>query len=119
MPAMTIAQALQAAVEHHQAGRLGQAEAIYRQILAQDPNQPDALHLLGVIAARAGQHAPAEQLVRRAIAVNPGNPSYHNSVGLILKSQGRVAPALDEFRRALRLNPADAVARRNLADTLV
>ena len=47
-------QAMQMALGHHQAGRAGQAEAIYRQILAQQPNHARALHLLGVLAAQAG-----------------------------------------------------------------
>ncbi len=42
--------ALRAAIQHHQAGRLGQAEALYRQVLQAQPQNPDALHLLGVIA---------------------------------------------------------------------
>ena len=54
MSTLTIEQAFQIAVQHHQAGRLSQAEQLYRQILAQMPNHPDALHLLGVVAHQAG-----------------------------------------------------------------
>ncbi|HWY85822.1 MAG TPA: hypothetical protein VNX28_03805, partial [Gemmataceae bacterium] len=50
----TISEALTIAIEHHQGGRLQVAEQIYRQILQVDPNQPDALHLLGVIASVLG-----------------------------------------------------------------
>src|SRR5439155_7019849 len=102
-----LAQALALAVEHHEAGRLGQAEAIYRQVLAQNPNQPDALHLLGVIATRGHQHGMAEQLIRRAISFNPRNGAYHNSLGVVLKNRDQLEAAIAEFRDALQINPAD------------
>ena len=52
-PMATIPEALAIAIQHHQAGRLPAAEQIYRQILAADPKQPDAWHLLGVLAHQA------------------------------------------------------------------
>ena len=55
----SIPQAIQVALEHHQAGRLPQAEAIYRQILQTAPNHPDALHYLGAIAYHQGKNGVA------------------------------------------------------------
>jgi len=63
----TISEALEIAVQHHQAGQLQAAEQVYRQILAADPNQIDALHLLGVIASRLGRHEEAALYISRAI----------------------------------------------------
>ena len=57
--APSIHDAIHAAVGHHQAGRLPQAEAIYRQILLVAPNHPDALHLSGLIAHQAGKYEMA------------------------------------------------------------
>ena len=51
----TIQRAMQVAIEHHQAGRLAEAEGIYRQVLARFPDHTDALHLLGVLAGQTGQ----------------------------------------------------------------
>ncbi|MEN6630373.1 MAG: SEC-C metal-binding domain-containing protein, partial [Sulfuricella sp.] len=48
--ALNVPQTLQAALAHHQAGRLLQAEEIYQQILQAEPNHPEALHLLGMLA---------------------------------------------------------------------
>ena len=56
---MTPQEALDNALDHHQAGRLGQAEAIYRQILSHQPNHPDALHMLGVLAHQMNQNDAA------------------------------------------------------------
>ena len=51
----TVEQAMQIAVGHHQAGRRVEAEAIYRQVLAECPDHAGALHLLGVLAGEAGR----------------------------------------------------------------
>ena len=59
----TISEALTIAVQHHQAGRLEAAEQIYRQIVAVEPNQADARHLLGVIASQAGGHEIAVEYI--------------------------------------------------------
>ena len=68
---LTIQQALDLAVQHHTAGRLSQAENIYQQILQSDPNQVDALHLLGVIAHQAGKNDTAVDRITRALTINP------------------------------------------------
>ena len=52
-----IEQAMRIAIGHHQAGRMAEAEGLYRQVLEQDPGYPDALHLLGVLALQAGNWA--------------------------------------------------------------
>ena len=68
---LTIQQAIDLAVQHHNAGRLPQAERIYQQILQIDPNQPVALHLLGVIAHQVGKNDTAVDLIARALALKP------------------------------------------------
>ncbi len=66
---ITIQQVLDLALEHHSAGRLNEAENVYRQILQSDPNQPDALHLLGVIAHQVGKNDIAVDLITKALAM--------------------------------------------------
>ena len=72
MTQVTVAQAILMAIEHHRAGRLREAESIYRQVLAAEPNHPDALHFLGVLAHQAGQFQTAAELIEHAIAAHPG-----------------------------------------------
>ena len=62
---------LQLALQHHQAGRLSEAEALYRRVLGADPRNPDALHLLGLIAQQTGQNRMAADLISQALAVKP------------------------------------------------
>ena len=61
---LTIQQALDLAVQHHNSGRLPQAETIYQQILQSNPSQPVALHLLGVITHQVGKNDVAINPIR-------------------------------------------------------
>jgi protein O-GlcNAc transferase len=113
---MTTRQALQLAIQHQQAGRLSEAESIYRQILAQQPNHADALNLLGVIESRKGRYTEAVELIRRAIAVNPSAAAYHNNLGITLGAQGQSEAAAEAYREAIRLRPEFAEAHNNLGN---
>ena len=81
--------ALQTALAHHRAGRLGPAEQIYRQILQRQPDQPDALHLLGVLAHQHGRNGPAIELISKAIEQRPDEANFHGNLGNALKALGR------------------------------
>jgi len=116
-PAIT--RALATALQHHQRGELGAAEAIYRQVLERDGRHSDALHLLGVIAYQTGHAAQAEQLIRRAIAAAAAPVAmYYNSLGLALQGLERAADAVDSFRQAHRIDPSLAEIAVNLANAL-
>ena len=78
---VTIPEAFALAFQYHQTGRLADAEALYRQILAEQPNHADALHHLGVIAHQAGHHDLAIALIRDAIALAPSNAAAHSNLG--------------------------------------
>src|SRR5215471_9079880 len=82
---------------HHQAGRLAQAETLYRETLALKPDHADALHLLGVIASQVGQHDVAIDLIERAIAHDPKSPVYHSNLGLALAGRQRFAEAIKSY----------------------
>ena len=71
---------LAAALKHHQTGDLRAAETGYRQVLQTDPNQPDALHLLGVIAHQVGRHDAAIKCISRAIGENSSVAAFHGNV---------------------------------------
>ena len=118
MPAVTIDQAVEIARAHHQAGRLTEAEGIYRQILTQQPDQPDALHLLGVVAYQKGQADASIELIRRAIAISPLVAEYHSNLGNILKEQGQLEEAIAACRQAIAINPNLPDAYNNLGNAL-
>jgi tetratricopeptide (TPR) repeat protein/SAM-dependent methyltransferase len=111
-------EALEKALQHHQAGRLEDAEALYRRILEGDPNQPEALHWLGVMELQQGHCQRAVELIQRALAGKPEYAEAHNNLGLALQAQQRLPEAEHAFQRALRLAPADGLVHLNLALTL-
>ena len=115
---MVAQQTFELAVRHHQAGRLPEAEALYRQVLAQQPNHADALHLLGMIEGRGGRAAEGLQRIRRAISISPANANYRSSLGGVLALQGQLDDAIAAYRRAVELRPDFAEAWNNLAQVL-
>ena len=115
---MTIQQAFELALQHHRAGRLAEAEAIYREILAIQPRHADALHLRGVIAHQSGRHDVAVDLIRQAIALQPDAASFHSNLGESYRMHGRMDEAVAAFRRALKLKPDYAEACNNLGNAL-
>jgi Flp pilus assembly protein TadD len=104
------------AVKYHQAGRLGEAEALYRRILAGDPDHADSLHLLGVIAAQRGRNDAAIELIGRAVRLRPRNPDYQNNLGLALFRLGRLGEAAAAHEKALKLKPNHREALNNLGN---
>jgi len=108
---------LKAALRHHDAGRLTDAESLYRQLLSEDPRNVDAMHLLGVIAHQRGDHAYAVELISRALAEYEANASAHNNLGCALRSLGKLAQAAASFQRALELTPDYFDAHVNLGRT--
>jgi protein O-GlcNAc transferase len=113
---MTIQQALELAIQHHQAGRLSEAEKIYRQILTHQSNHTDALNLLGMIESQKGRQQAAMEFIRQAIRINPTTAMYHNNLGMILGAQGQYPAAIEAYRNAIRLKPDYAEAHNNLGN---
>lgn len=118
MSDQSIPESLADAHQHLAAGRLGQAEAVCRDVLKADANQPEAMHLLGIIACMAGRNALAVDLFSRAIFLQPEVADYHNNLGLALARLGRLDEAIGAYRKAIALQPADAAAFNNLAGAL-
>lgn len=110
--------AFQSAVEHHQAGRLPQAEAIYQQILQIKPNHPDVLGALGWLAHQTGKNSMAVDLIGKAIMANPSHAEYYCNLGVAHHALGRQDEAVACYRKALALKPEDAEAHYNLSIVL-
>src|SRR5947209_5295784 len=102
---MTIPESLALALQHHRAGRLQDAEQLYRQILAVEPAHADALHLLGVLAHQVGQHELAVTWIRHAIELKSADANFHNNLGEALSALRRLPEAVASYCQALALNP--------------
>ncbi|HLX29916.1 MAG TPA: tetratricopeptide repeat protein [Casimicrobiaceae bacterium] len=110
----SVAKALAEAFEHHKQGRLSQAEAGYREVLAHAADEPEALHRLGLIAHQRGQKYEALDLIEHAVALASANPVYHNDAALVLHAQGRVDEAISRYQTALALAPRFGRAHNGL-----
>jgi len=113
-----LSQVMQLALQHHQQGRLEQAEVLYRQVTQADPANADAWHLLGVAAAQRGDHETAVGLISRAISRRPEVALFHNNLGNALKALARADEAAASYRRAIERQPDFAMAHNNLAKVL-
>jgi tetratricopeptide (TPR) repeat protein len=110
MVQMTLQQQLESGLAHHRAGRLADAEKIYRQVLAAHPNNADALFLLGSLAHQSGKFEAACDLLNQAILANPNAPDYYVNLGIVLMAQGRIPDAAANFPKALQLRPQHSEA---------
>ncbi|MGA2584982.1 MAG: tetratricopeptide repeat protein [Tepidisphaeraceae bacterium] len=115
---MNVDQEIQRAIQHHQAKQLAEAEAIYRRILQQNPNHPDALRLLGMVAMQTGHSDAAIELLSRSIQAKPDIAETHASLGNILAMKGRLDDAISAYERALQLKPDYFEVCNNLGNTM-
>ncbi len=110
---------LQAAVEHHQAGRLREAAAVYRAILDANPMDADALHLLGVVQLQTGDYENAADSIEQAVQLNPGNGEYFFNLGMAQVALKRFPDACQSFKSVLALDPSDAAAHDSLGNVFL
>jgi tetratricopeptide (TPR) repeat protein len=106
------------ALAHHQAGRLSEAATLYQNVLAAEPENPDALYLLGILARQAQQPETAIKLIRQAIGLRDGVAQFHNHLGAALLDIGEKGEAKKAFMRALQLEPRYLDALLNLGNLL-
>lgn len=110
--------AMSAAVEHHQAGRLNEAVEIYRWILDHRPDDEFVLHLMGIASAEGGDPETAVELIEKAIRKNPGIAAFHVNLGNFIAQLGRLDEAATAQRRALAIDPDNIQAHNNLGTVL-
>lgn len=116
-PALLV-RTLRAAAIAFERGALDQAESMSRQILAAEPAQADALHILGLTEWRRGRRDAAVVHVRLAISARPERPQPYNSLGVMLRELGDLAGAEQTFRAALDRAPDQLDALTNLGNVL-
>jgi SAM-dependent methyltransferase/Tfp pilus assembly protein PilF len=111
-------QALTSGMAHHDAGRLSEAEAIYRRVLEGSPARADALVLLAGVEHATGRQDEALAHVEAAIRANAKVPHFHNLRGLIHEARGESARAEAAYRGALAIQASFAPALFNLGNVL-
>src|SRR5262245_10865678 len=101
-----------------QQGRLVEAEYFYESVLREAPKEPNALHLLGVVACQTGRTERGVELIAKAIKIDPGFAAAHDNPGLGLRALGRLKDALASYDKAIALKPDFAEAYFNRGQVL-
>jgi predicted TPR repeat methyltransferase len=109
---------LQKAIDHHRQGELTKAEWAYMEILERDPENIDALHLIGVVAHQVGDTKSAIERVQQSLVIKSDQPNALNNLGNMLVDADRREEAIESYRRAIELEPDYARAHHNLGNVL-
>jgi tetratricopeptide (TPR) repeat protein len=104
------------APREHRAGRLAEAAAAYRQILALRPDIAEAHNNLGIVLSQQGNYGEAQARFEQALALRPDNAEMYNNLGSVLLNQGKIDEAVARYERALALRPNYAQAHYNLGN---
>jgi predicted O-linked N-acetylglucosamine transferase (SPINDLY family) len=107
-----------AALQAHQAGQLAQAQSLYRHVLSAQPNHPQALHRLGVIASQLGRADLALVFIKKALSLRPDAADFHFSAAQAHRQLGQLEESANCYRQIVALNPTSVHAWNNLGNTL-
>jgi len=110
--------AIQDAIRHHEAGRLQEAQRLYRTILEREPRHPDALHLLGVLFGQIGRYEDAVAHIEAALAVDPNSAMFQSSLAQVLTRAGRLADAAAILEQVVAREPQSFQAFSDLGAVL-
>jgi len=107
-------EALDLGMRHHAAGDLIQAESIYNKILEAEPDQPEAMYFLGLIANQGGKFNIGAKFIKKAVIAKPEFMEAHNNLARTYYELGQLEEAVESYRSAISLQPDFAEAHYNL-----
>lgn len=106
------------ALQCYKSGDLVGAELLFLQVLAEDDQYADALHLYGCLKSDQGRLDEAAVLIKRAVSCNGQAYPYHYNLANLLSKQGKLNEAVHHFREAIRIKPDYGIAHNNYGLTL-
>ncbi len=104
--------------DHHRAGRMAEAEELYRKIINAWPEAAKPRHLLGILYGQNARADDAVEQIAAATRLTPNNPIYFNDLGHALLAAHRLVEAADAYRHAIELRPDFGDAHFNLGNLL-
>jgi tetratricopeptide (TPR) repeat protein len=116
---MNVQKTIQSAFENHQKGNLERAEYFYKKALQKQPDNPDILHMLGVLFCQLANYDSAVKYIRKALQFKPSDiASAYCNLGVALQEKGQIDEAISQYQRAVEINPLFAKAYCNLGVAL-
>ena len=115
----TIDELLQRALQYHNAFKVKEAIGFYEKILQISPENPHAIHYLGVAYHQLDQNNLALQFLEMAVSLKPDSSETFNHYGSALSKVQNFEAAEAAFRQALKLNPSNAEALFNLGNLII
>jgi tetratricopeptide (TPR) repeat protein len=117
--ASAVTDTLRRATAYHQRGQLDDAEALYRQALSRQPQNFDALHLLGVLMHQRGRSSEALDLIGEALKTNATSAAALSNRAAVLTALGKNDEALTSYDQAIALKPDYAEALNNRGNLMI
>jgi lipoprotein NlpI len=111
-------QLYQRALSHHHAGKLAEAEGLYKTLLSYFPQQFEILTTLGIVLLQQGRSETGLQQLKRSLSINPNQPTALYNMAVELQKLTRLDEALACYNQTLKLNPQDINALINRGNTL-
>lgn len=108
-----VAVRLQQALALFRQGHVDAAESLYADILCDDPGEPNALHIMGLIAEQRGDFDMADRLIWRSVQMHPHSRAYLN-LGVVRTHRGMLNDSIACYRQAIALEPTYPEAWANL-----
>lgn len=109
---------LKIAYAHHLAGRVFEAEPLYRKILEAEPCHVQALSMLGMVLMDSQRIAEAQALFDRMLTIEPEHPHALHNLGRLKQISGDDRLAVGLLRRAGEIKPDLAPVYNDLAVSL-
>jgi FkbM family methyltransferase len=106
------------AQRHYQTGQWSEAEALYLQVLEQEPERTDVLYWLGLVAEQQSNLEQSKAYYERLLEIQPTAAQVHSNLGSVLSRLGQKQAAIAHHQQAVSLLPRDADAHYNLAISL-
>ena len=117
-PTQDIIPILKLALRYHREGNLDYAKYVYQHVLGIDPQNADALHLLGVSVYQSEQYDIAINLITQAIQIDSTKPLFFTNLGNAFQKQGKLEKSVQAYQKAIQIQPGYAEAYFNLGNSL-
>ena len=115
-PTQDIIPILKLALRYHREGNLDYAKYVYQHVLGIDPQNADALHLLGVSVYQSEQYDIAINLITQAIQIDSTKPLFFTNLGNAFQKQGKLEKSVQAYQKAIQIQPDYADAYYNLGN---